>query len=288
MSKKRRIELVIIDPQNDFMDIRARSRENPAYTAPDGTGFRSALPVTGAWEDAQRLAKLIGRLGARIADIHITLDTHQQLDIAHPMMWLNSQGENPPPFTVISAEQLRDGNWRAFNPAYQQRVQDYLDKLEANGRYPLTIWNPHCLVGTWGHNVAEPIMKAVMAWERERMRRADFVTKGHNPWTEHYSGVMADVPDPEDATTQLNVGLIEILKKADVVLLSGQALDFCVANTVRDIAANFGDENVKKMVLLEDTSSPVLGYDGEARRFLDEMRSQGMQFVKAEELDIGI
>ncbi len=284
MSKKKRIELVIIDPQNDFMDIRAQHGEDVAFTGPDGAAYRSALPVAGAWDDSLRLATLIRRIGARLSDIHITLDTHQQLDIAHPMMWLNSQGENPAPFTVITAREVRDGHWRAFNPAYQHKVREYLEKLEKNNRYPLTIWNPHCLVGTWGHNVAAPVIEAVMEWERKRMRRADYVTKGHNPWTEHYSGVMADVPDPEDSTTQLNVGLIEVLKKADVVLLSGQALDFCLANTVRDIAANFGDENVKKMVLVEDTSSPVLGYDGEAKRFLDEMRGQGMQFATSTDL----
>ena len=118
------------------------------------------------------------------------------------------------------------------------------------------------------------------------MRRVDYVTKGHNPWTEHYSGVMADVPDPEDATTQLNIGLIETLKKADIVLFSGQALDFCVANTVRDIARNFGEQNVRKTVLIEDTTSPVLGYGGEAAKFLQEMRDQGMQTTKAADFTI--
>ena len=279
--KKARIELLIIDPQNDFMDIRAEPGERVAFAAPDGTGFRSALPVTGAYADSVRLAEMIARLERKISDIHVTLDTHQQLDVAHPMMWVNSRGESPAPFTVITSQEVRDGKWRAFNPAYQPRVEAYLEKLEANGRYPLTIWNPHCLVGTWGHNLVAPIMGALMAWESGRMRRVDYVTKGHNPWTEHYSGVMADVPDPEDATTQLNTGLIETLKKADIVLFSGQALDFCVANTVRDIARSFGAQNVRKMVLIEDTTSPVLGYGGETARFLQELRDQGMQTAKA-------
>lgn len=284
--KKTRIEMLIIDPQNDFMDIRAQLGEQVAFTAPDGTAFRSALPVTGAQADSERLAELITRLDRKIADIHVTLDTHQQLDVAHPMMWVSSRGESPAPFTVITSQEVRDGKWRAFNPAYQPRLESYLEKLEANGRYPLTIWNPHCLVGTWGHNVVAPIMDSLMAWERTRMRRVDYVTKGHNPWTEHYSGVMADVPDPEDATTQLNIGLIETLKKADIVLFSGQALDFCVANTVRDIARNFGEQNVRKTVLIEDTTSPVLGYGGEAAKFLQEMRDQGMQTTKAADFTI--
>ena len=72
----------------------------------------------------------------------------------------------------------------------------------------------------------------------------------------HYSAVQADVPDPADPTTQLNVGLIKTLENADLVALSGQALSHCVANTIRDIADYFGRESIRKLVLIEDTSSP--------------------------------
>jgi len=125
--------LLIIDPQNDFHDQ---------------TG--AALPVTGAMADADRLSKLINRKRKALSNIHITLDTHQLLDIAHPVMWIDSAGKNPPPFTIITAEDVRSGKWRAFNPAYQKRQQAYVEALEANGRYPLCIWPPHCLVGGWG------------------------------------------------------------------------------------------------------------------------------------------
>ena len=30
------------------------------------------------------------------------------------------------------------------------------------------------------------------------------LSKGENPWTEHYSAVLAEVPDPADEHTQLN------------------------------------------------------------------------------------
>jgi len=71
----------------------------------------------------------------------------------------------------------------------------------------------------------------------------DYVTKGSNFWTEHYSAVQADVPDTEDPGTMLNTNLIELLEETDVLALSGQALSHCVANTVIDIANNFGEEN---------------------------------------------
>ncbi len=261
--------MLIIDPQNDFHDQQG-----------------AALGVPGAMDDAKRLSQIIQNKTRAIDDIHITLDTHQLLDIAHPMMWVNSSGKRPDPFTIISADDVRQGRWRAFNPAFQKRLSNYVQQLEKNGRYPLCIWPPHTLVGSWGHNVVNDIYQAVGEWEESRTRRVDYLTKGHNPWTEHYSAVMADVPDSKDPTTQLNSQLIQTLQEADLILLSGQALSHCVANTVRDIANNFGEENIKKMILIEDTSSPVAGFEFLADEFMAEMKNRGMQTVKSSQLDI--
>ena len=263
-----KLELLIIDPQNDFSD------------AAD-----AALPVPGALDDARRLSNLISRLNERIDDIHVTLDTHQLLDIAHPVFWVNSRGEHPPPFTQISIEDVGNGRWRPFNPQFQDRALDYVHSLAENARYELTIWPPHCLVGDWGHNVMAPIAQVLRDWETG-FARVDFVTKGHNPWTEHYSAVQADVPDPEDPSTLLNSRLIETLENADIIALSGQALSHCVANTVRDIADSFGDESIHKLVLIEDTSSPVPGFEGLAEEFLTDMKHRGMQVCKARQFVI--
>ena len=89
------------------------------------------------------------------------------------------------------------------------------------------------------------------------------------------------MPDPADPTTQLNLGLIKTLENADVVALSGQALSHCVANTIRDIADYFGRESIRKLVLIEDTSSPVPGFEDLARQFLTDMRARGMKTARA-------
>jgi len=261
-----RLEFLIIDPQNDFSD------------APG-----AALPVPGAGADAERLAGLLDRLGDRIAAIHVTLDTHQLVDISHPIFWRDANGQPPPPFTQITVADVERGAWRAFKPEHQARALAYVRALHDNGRYTLTIWPPHCLVGAWGHGVMPVMAAALRRWEETRFDRVDYVTKGHNPWTEHYSAVRADVPDPDDSRTQLNTRLIETLKNADVVALSGQALSHCVANTVRDIADYLGQEGVRKLVLIEDTSSPVPGFADLAQQFLAELRQRGMKTVKAAE-----
>lgn len=264
-----KMHMLIIDPQNDF-------HEQPG----------ASLPVPESMEDAKRIADVIARNQKGISDIHITLDTHQLLDIAHPMMWVDSNGKRPEPFTIITKEDVSRGKWRAYNPGYQQRVKNYVDQLEVNGRYPLCIWPPHCLVGGWGYSVVDPVWKAVSAWENQRLRRVDYVTKGHNPWTEHYSALQADVPDSSDPTTQLNIQLINTLEQADVVFLSGQALSHCVANTVRDIANNFGQDSINKLVLIEDGSSPVLGFEHLADDFMVDMKARGMQTVKASQVKV--
>ncbi|MFZ1828807.1 MAG: hypothetical protein WAW42_08595 [Candidatus Competibacteraceae bacterium] len=260
------LEFLIIDPQNDFSD------------APG-----AALPVPGANADAKRLAGLLDRLGDCIDDIHVTLDTHQLLDISHPMFWVDPQGRPPTPFTQITVGEVESEAWRPFNPEFQQRALHYVRALRDNHRYLLTIWPPHCLVGTWGHNVMPVVSVALHCWEERRRTRVSYHFKGHNPWTEHYSAVQADVPDPNDPSTQINVGLIQTLEKADIVVLSGQALSHCVANTVRDIADHFGEESIRKLVLIEDTSSPVPGFEKVAQQFLTDMRQRGMKISKAAE-----
>ena len=53
---KHRIQLLIIDPQNDFCDLPADwGMADPL----SGQGVRPTLPVTGAHADMQRLAALI-------------------------------------------------------------------------------------------------------------------------------------------------------------------------------------------------------------------------------------
>jgi nicotinamidase/pyrazinamidase len=258
------LHFLIIDPQEDFMD-------KPG----------SALPVSGATADTVRLAALIRRLSPKIDDIHVTLDTHHLMHIAHPMMWVNSKGEHPAPFTLISVDDVSKGVWKAFNPAHQSRFENYVEKLTTNGKYVLVIWPPHCIIGTPGHNVAAELRPALVEWETQNFGMIDYVTKGSNWTTENYSAVMADVPDPNDPTTGLNVRLIETLQEADIVAISGQALSHCVANTVRDIANNFGEENLKKLWLIRDTCSSVTGFEQLGEDFVKEMVGRGMNVSTA-------
>ncbi len=258
-----KIELLIIDGQYDFCD--------PA----------GALYVPGAERDMERVASMIRKGKDKINDIRATMDSHRFLHIAHPVWWVDEEGSHPAPFTVITVDDVRGRSpkWRACNPGFQQRSVEYVEKLEGSGRYCLTIWPPHCLIGSRGHQIYEPLYEALHEWEAG-FAAVDYVTKGVNMFTEHYSAVRADVEDPGDHSTLLNTGFIRKLQEADRIGITGEALSHCVANTVRDVAEQFGEDQIKKFVLLEDASSPVPGFEDLALDFVKEMTGRGMEVAK--------
>jgi nicotinamidase-related amidase len=252
-------DLLIIDPQNDFCD-------------PNGNLF-----VPGADKDIERLSDFISKNRAKINDIHVTMDMHHTIDVAHPIFLKDSNGNHPKPFTIIDIDDVKTGKITTTNPSFLLRFTKYLQALLDNGRYPHCIWPPHCLIGSEGSNIQKNLFEVLLEWEKEEFGIVNYVTKGSNFWVEHFSAVQAEVPDPEDPSTQLNIQLIETLQKVDRILISGQALSHCVANTIRDIADNFGEENIKKFVLLEDTSSSVPGFESLGDHFINEMTGRGMQ-----------
>jgi nicotinamidase-related amidase len=63
-------QLLIIDPQNDFMDIEG-----------------AALPVQGANADMNRLAAFIDGARDRLDGICVTLDSHHRIGIERPAQW---------------------------------------------------------------------------------------------------------------------------------------------------------------------------------------------------------
>ena len=262
-----RIDLLIIDPQVDFCD-------------PQGS-----LYVKGAENDMARLAEMIKRFGQKIKKIHVTLDCHRLIDVAHPLMWRNSNGDHPEPFTIFGSKEIKDGVWVPVFPSYRQRFIDYCEALEVKGRYPLCIWPPHCLIGSPGNNVLPVLFEALQYWEKEHKDNVNYVSKGSNPFTEHYSAVKAEIPDPEDPTTQLDTrkeGLIQTLMKSDKILMAGEAGSHCLKYTAEDIADGFQDDSyVQKMVLLVDAVSPVISpfvdFPAIQAQFIADMEARGMQ-----------
>lgn len=268
--------LVGIDFQNDFC-----MPPNYSNILPNG----GALYVPGAEEDAKRVATMIRKNVKFFDDISFTMDSHYRLHIAHGINWVNSKGEHPAPFTMITLDDVNNGTWRAFKPSRQRVFEAYVQELENNGRYKLVIWPEHCLIGSVGWAVFPELFEALNYWEGERYGFVDFVTKGSNNNTEHYSAVQADVQYPNDPSTQLNTRFIETLEEADEIYITGEALNFCVANTFKDVADNFKDASyISKLILLEDASAEIPGYEAMTKAFMDDLTSRGMKVARTTDI----
>ena len=273
-----RHQLLIIDPQNDFCDLPQAWWPHDVRT---GNTIAPSLPVAGAHPDMQRLAQWIAQQDTRLTDITVTLDSHQAYDIAHPAFWHQGDGGAVAPFTTITAAQVRAGAFTPRNTGALQRTLTYLDALESAGRYTLMVWPLHCEIGSFGHGVHADVLTACRQWQTAQQRAVHHVFKGTNPWTEHYSALRAEVPDPQDPETGLNTALLQHLATADTLVIAGEASSHCVRATtehiVQNIGALWGDQNFARMVLLTDCMSPVAGFESAHDRFLQQMQALGVR-----------
>lgn len=240
-----KVHLLIIDPQRDFMD------------EPD-----AALPVPGATQDMRNIAKMIRRVGRKLEDIHVTMDSHHTIDVGHPAMWRNQAGQAPAPFTQISADDLRNGIWKPRNPAFLADFIAYAEKLEKGGKYPLMVWPQHCVIGSTGWSIQPDLFAALSDWENEQFATVDIVTKGSNYRREHYGALMAEVEDTNDPGTLPNTKLLQILQSADIIGVGGEAWSHCVKETVSQIAGHIGRQHLKKFHLFTDGMSSVPAIPG--------------------------
>lgn len=271
-------ELLIIDAQNDFCDLPAAwCPADPATGAP----LAPALPVAGAHADMLRLAGFIDANAGRIDGITVTLDGHHRHDIAHPPYWRTGDGGPVAPFTPITAAQVRAGAYQPARADEVPRSLAYLDALEATGRYTLMVWPLHCQLGSWGHGLHAAVLAACNRWEDARHRPVRVVDKGSHPWTEHYSALQAEVPDPAEPMTQLNRALLARLDAADRLIVAGEASSHCVRATVEHLAQHLPSGRLARITLLTDCMSPVAGFEAEAADFLARMRSLGLATASA-------
>lgn len=294
-----KVQLFIVDPQKDFC------------VADDGHGNKGTLVVPGAEQDMSRVATMLRRIGTRVDDIHVTLDSHQTVGIERPRWWKRlSDGAPPDPFSCLGIHP--DGKrivkfipapagssvpanmfgmipteeeYTTYIPSYLHKGGPtgkgsfgYLQALAAKGRYPHIVWTLHCRVGSWGHGVVDDLYGELCRWENDNFAKVDYVVKGNNPFTEHFSGVKAEVEDPNDPGTRLNKRLIQALEDADVIAVTGEALSHCVANTFRDVADGFSDPKyISKLVLLTDACSNVGEFDFLGDAFIRDMTAKGMR-----------
>jgi nicotinamidase-related amidase len=201
------------------------------------------------------------------------MDSHQSVQIFHSIFLVNEKGEHPAPFTLVSAEDVHSGIWK-FNPEVaeclnideeygRKFLEHYTRKLKEGGKYDLTIWPYHAMLGGIGHALVSAVEEAVFFHSIARYSMPDFEVKGNNPFTENYSVLSPEVL--EDAQghkiAEKNAGFIQALLEFDAVVIAGQAKSHCVAWTIEDLLSEIGTADEKlaeKVYLLEDCTSPVV------------------------------
>ncbi|MEG4014053.1 MULTISPECIES: isochorismatase [unclassified Microcoleus] len=259
---RNRICLLIIDAQNTFC-------------LPEFELFVGGRSGSGAVDDNLRLCEFIYRNLDRITTIAPTMDTHTAMQIFHPIFWINDAGEHPQPAaTLITLEDVQKGIWKV-NPAVADSISGgnfsalekhalhYVQKLSDDGKFPLTIWPYHSMLGGIGHALVSAVEEAIFFHSIARESQALFEIKGGNPLTENYSVLRPEVLDGPDGVSiaKKNAKFIDKLLGFDAVIIAGQAKSHCVAWTIDDLLTEIlarNSELAKKVYLLEDCTSPVV------------------------------
>lgn len=282
-----RLCLLAVDVQNTFC-------------VPGFELFVAGRSGTGAVDDNRRLCEFAYRNLATITQIFPSLDTHDAMQVFHAIWLVDEQGKHPAPYELVSVEDVETGRWRmnaavaealGIEPDYAKRhLEHYTRRLAEGGKYDLTIWPYHAMLGGIGHALVSAVEEAVFFHGIARHSRPGFQVKGNNPLTEHYSMLGPEVTEGPDGDRlgQKNTALIDKLLTFDVVVVAGQAKSHCLAWTIDDL---LGDQDVRERLaertyLLEDCTSPVVvpgavDYTDEADAAFERYAAAGMHVVSS-------
>jgi nicotinamidase-related amidase len=284
---QRQVWLLLVDVQNTFC-------------IPDFELFVAGRGGHGAVDDNVRLCEFIYRHLGAITRISATMDTHLTQQIFQSIFFVDRDGNHPAPYTVIQAAELKSARWR-FNPALapgygitpeygQEMMIHYAGKLEKRGKYALTIWPYHGMLGGIGHALVSAVEEAIFFHSVARLSQPQFEIKGDKPFTEHYSVIGPEVTrGPKgEALGEHNPKFVEALREVDALIIAGQAKSHCVAWTISDLLYDINKTDpalARKVYLLEDCTSPVVvpgaDFTDEAEQAFAGFKSAGMNLVRS-------
>jgi nicotinamidase-related amidase len=252
--------LLLVDAQNTFC--------TPGFEL-----FVAGRSGTGALDDNRRLCSFLYRNLGVVSQVVATLDTHTAFQIFHRPFLVAPDGAHPEPYTQVRVEDVESGRWHVdagvadalgMSERYAEaHLRYYARALADGGKYELTVWPFHGMLGGIGHALASVVEEALFFHGVARRTQPEFEMKGRNALTEHYSALGPEVLEDElgEPLGSRNVHLIERLLRYDAVLVAGQAKSHCVAWTVDDLLRDPTVRErglVSKLYLLEDCTSPVV------------------------------
>jgi nicotinamidase-related amidase len=253
----------------------------------------ASLFVPGAVEDTTRTIEWLYTNLDRITQVAFSLDTHRVFQIFHPAWWIDDDGKNPAAFTNISLADVREGKWKPI--AHPAECLEYVKQLEKAGKYVLTVWPYHTLLGGVSHALVPALMEAAMFHAVVRQAQTHFETKGTHAMTENYSVLAPEVRELGGKSVgTFNAAFFKMLMEFDRVYVFGQAKSHCVLSTLRDMQQHIAGTDpslMDKIYILEDATSPVpappidplpavLDFPRVAELAFAELKRAGMHIVK--------
>lgn len=257
----------------------------------------ASLFVPGAVEDTSRIIDWLYRNLDKITQVAFSLDTHRVFQIFHPAWWIDDDGKHPAPFTNISFADVREGKWKPV--AHPAECLEYVKQLEKAGKYVLTVWPYHTLLGGVSHALVPALMEAAMFHALVRQAQTHFETKGTHAMTENYSVLAPEVRELGGKSVgTFNAAFFKMLMEFDRVYVFGQAKSHCVLSTLRDMQQHIAGTDpslMDKIWILEDATSPVpappihplppaLDFPRVAEKAFAELAAAGMHIVKTTEV----
>ncbi len=209
--------LLIIDPQNDFVDPRG------------------SLYVKGAEETIKKLADYIKTDGQKYDHLVCTQDTHRRIHISLQNGWTHK----PAPGTRVVKKVGSD---------FELVADKELD-TKYYGAEGVTIWPDHCIIGTWGHCFPDILVDAFSDWEIKKEKGVFYQRKGEDCGYEAYSALteefMIGVKPEWRKWENLSIDICGFCK------------DICVAETVKDLVTWGKEEDVTLLDSLCATLDPA-------------------------------
>jgi len=254
--------VIAIDVQNDFME-------------------HGSLAVPGSHADVERFTQFIYNNVDKIAQIAVSIDTHNPFQIFHPCWWVDTNGNNAPPFTPITLKDLDDGKW--FPVVDPIRSRRYVEGLATKAKKDLFIWPYHCLQGTSGSALENQFANMVYFHSVAKKTMVNRIVKGTDPFSEMYA-----IFAPEfDEKGFINLDVLNKMTKFDKIIIGGEAKSHCVLESIRQLLEFHANnkELTKKIYFLDDCSSMIPGFEDGANIALKEFQKKyGINIVKSTDL----
>jgi len=233
-----RVLFLGIDVQQDFMD-------------------NGALGVPGAHGDVERMTKFIYNNMDKIANIAVSIDTHTPHQIFHPCWWVDENGNNPAPYTVITLADLDAGKWKPVIAPKESR--EYVKHLEQDGKKQLCVWSYHCIQGTTGCALENQFANMIYFHSVAKKSVVKRLVKGTDPLSEMYGIIKPEY----DTHNYINIDFLNQLETYDKIVIAGEAKSHCVLETIKQILEHFANrpEITNKIYILGDCMSSIPGYE---------------------------